>query len=163
ADARLAAALEEVAPAPVEEVLLDAELTAVIPGRPAERLLPLLDWTEVISRGGALTLRFSAATVRRALGDGRDAEALLALLEDVARAPGPQALGGPLRDEQRRLGRGQVPRATTVLTAEPEVLDLLQSTPEAAQLGLHRLAPTVAVTLSDPGFALQTARQAGLA
>jgi hypothetical protein len=162
ADARLAAALAEVAPPPVEEVLLDADLTAVIPGRPGERVLPLLDWTEVVSRGGALTLRFSAATVRRALGDGRDAEALLALLEEVSRSPVPQALAYLLRDEQRRHGRVQVSRASTVLTAEPEVLDLLQSASEAVPLGLHRLAPTVAVTLSDPGFALQIARQAGL-
>lgn len=162
ADARLAAALEQAAPAPVQEVLLDADLTAVVPGRPAEQLLPLLDWTEVISRGGALTLRFTATTVRRALGDGRDAEALLALLAEVSRSPVPQALTYLLRDEQRRHGRVQVSRATTVLTAEAEVLDLLQVSPGAAALGLHRLAPTVAVTLSDPGFALQIARQAGL-
>ncbi|MBB5832276.1 helicase-associated domain-containing protein [Brachybacterium aquaticum] len=163
ADARLAAVLEDAAPPPVDEVLLDADLTAVIPGRPAERLLPLLDWTEVVSRGGALTLRFSAATVRRALGDGRDAEALLTLLGEVSRSPVPQGLEYLLRDEQRRHGRVQVSRAATVLTAEAEVLDLLQVAPEATALGLHRLAPTVAVTLSDPGFALQIARQAGLA
>ena len=162
ADARLASALEEAAPEPVEEVLLDADLTAVIPGRPAERLMPLLDWAEVVSRGGALTLRFTPAAVRRALGDGRDAEALLRLLEEVSRSPVPQALSYLLRDEQRRHGRVQVSRATTVLTAEPEVLDLLQVAPEAKALGLHRLAPTVAVTLSDPGFALQVSRQAGL-
>ncbi len=162
ADARLAAALQEAAPAPVEEVLLDADLTVMIPGRPAESLMPLLDWTEVVSRGGALTLRFTTATVRRALGDGRDAEALLALLEEVSRSAVPQALSYLLRDEQRRHGRVQVSRATTVLTAEPEVLDLLQGSPEAAALDLHRLAPTVAVTLSDPGFALATARRAGL-
>ncbi|WP_422116780.1 helicase-associated domain-containing protein [Brachybacterium sp. UNK5269] len=163
ADARLAAVLRSSAPPPVEEVLLDADLTAVIPGRPAERLLPLLDWTEVISRGGALTLRFSAASVRRALGDGRDAAALLDLLKKVSRSPVPQGLDYLLRDEQRRHGRIQISRATTVLTAEAEVLDLLQVAPEATTLGLHRLAPTVAVTLSDPGFALQMARQAGLA
>ena len=162
ADARLASALEKAAPEPVEEVLLDADLTAVIPGRPAERLMPVLDWAEVVSRGGALTLRFTPAAVRRALGDGRDAEALLRLLEEVSRSPVPQALSYLLRDEQRRHGRVQVSRATTVLTAEPEVLDLLQVAPEAKALGLHRLAPTVAVTLSDPGFALQVSRQAGL-
>ena len=162
ADERLAAALREVAPPPVTEVLLDADLTALIPGRPAERLLPLLDWSEVVSRGGALTLRFSSSSVRRALGDGRDAESLLALLEEVSRSPVPQALTYLLRDEQRRHGRVQVSRATTVLTAEAEVLDLLQVAPEAAPLEMHRLAPTVAVTLSDPGFALQCARRAGL-
>src|SRR5699024_8814109 len=36
ADERLASALHEAAPAPVEEVLLDADLTVVIPGRAAE-------------------------------------------------------------------------------------------------------------------------------
>ena len=163
ADARLATALEGKAPPPVQEVLLDADLTVVVPGRPAERLLPLLDWTEVVSRGGALTLRFTTATVRRALGDGRDAESLLALLEATSRSPVPQALTYLLRDEQRRHGRVQISRATTVLTAETEVLDLLQVAPEARPLDLHRLAPTVAVTLSDPGFALQVSRQAGLA
>ncbi|WP_193104904.1 helicase-associated domain-containing protein [Brachybacterium sp. FME24] len=162
ADARLAGALREAAPAPVDEVLLDADLTVVIPGRPSERLLVLLDWAEVVSRGGALTLRFSAASVRRALGAGRDGDALLALLEEVSRSPVPQGLTYLLRDEQRRHGRVQVSRATTVLTAEAEVLDLLQVAPEASALSLRRLAPTVAVTLSDPGFALQVARQAGL-
>lgn len=162
ADARLAAALEAAAPPPVREVLLDADLTAMIPGRPAESLLPLLDWTETVSRGGALTLRFTTASVRRALADGRDGEALLVLLEQVSRSPVPQALTYLLRDEQRRHGRVQVSRATTVLTAEAEVLDLLQTAPGAVPLALHRLAPTVAVTLSDPGFALQVARHAGL-
>ncbi len=162
ADERLASVLREAAPPPVEEVLLDADLTVVIPGRPAESLLPLLDWTEPVSRGGALTLRFTTASVRRALGDGRDADALLTLLEGASRSPVPQSLGYLLRDEQRRHGRVQVSRATTVLTAEAEVLDLLQAAPEASPLGLHRLAPTVAVTLSDPGFALQVSRQAGL-
>lgn len=162
ADARLAGALRTAAPAPVDEVLLDADLTVVVPGRPAERLLPLLDWAEVISRGGALTLRFSTASVRRALGSGRDAEALLALLKSSSRSPIPQGLSYLLQDEQRRHGRIQISRATTVLTADAEVLDLLQVAPEAAALSLHRLAPTVAVTLSDPGFALQMARAAGL-
>ena len=160
---RLAACLLQLAPPPVTEVLLDADLTAVVPGRPAPELLVLLDWTEVISRGGALTLRFTPAAVRRAIGEGRDADALLALLEKASRSPIPQALTYLLRDEQRRHGRIRVGRASTVLTAEAEVLDLLQASPEATALQLRRLTPTVAVTLTDPGFALQVAREAGLA
>lgn len=162
ADARLAHVLQEIAPAPVDEVLLDSDLTAVIPGRPAEQLLPLLDWGEVVSRGGALTLRFTAASLRGALGAGRDAEQLLELLRSVSRGPVPQSLEYLVRDEQRRHGRVRISRATTVLSADAEVLDLLQVAPEAEALNLHRLAPTVAVTMSDPGFALQTARRAGL-
>ena len=162
ADARLAHVLREVAPSPVEEVLLDSDLTAVIPGRPAESLLPLLDWGEVVSRGGALTLRFTSASLRTALGAGRDAEQLLGLLRETSRGPLPQSLEYLVRDEQRRHGRVRISRASTVLTADAEVLDLLQVAPEAQALNLHRLAPTVAVTMSDPGFALQMARRAGL-
>ncbi|GAA1335101.1 helicase-associated domain-containing protein [Brachybacterium rhamnosum] len=162
ADARLAAALHEASPPPVDEILLDADLTAVIPGRPSERLLPLLDWATPVSRGGALTLRFEAASLRRALAAGRDPEDLLALLTATSRTPVPQALEYLVRDEQRRHGRVCVSRASTVLTAPAEVLDLLQAAPEAAALTLHRIAPTVAVTLSDAGFALQVARKAGL-
>src|SRR5699024_2498995 len=102
----------------------------------------------------------------RAAGDrpgaGRDAEQLLELLRSVSRGPVPQSLEYLVRDEQRRHGRVRISRATTVLSADAEVLDLLQVAPEAEALNLHRLAPTVAVTMSDPGFALQTARRAGL-
>ncbi|MCT2178045.1 helicase-associated domain-containing protein [Brachybacterium muris] len=162
ADERLTEALRVSAPPPVTEVLVDADLTIVIPGRPAEQLMPLLDWTEVISRGGAITLRLSAASIRRALGVGGDAQVLLDLLAAHSSTPLPQALEYLVRDEQRRHGRVHVSRATTVLQADAEVLDLLQAAPEAAALNLHRLAPTVAVTISDPGFALQCARRAGL-
>lgn len=162
ADQRLTTALRDLAPPPVQEVLLDADLTVVIPGRPAESLLPLLDWGEVVSRGAAVTLRLTSASIRRALGVGGDPQALLDLLRSASRTPVPQSLEYLVRDEQRRHGRVQVSRATTVLQAEAEVLDLLQAAPESAALNLHRLAPTVAVSLSDPGFALQAARRAGL-
>ncbi|MGY5764068.1 helicase-associated domain-containing protein [Brachybacterium sp. DNPG3] len=162
ADERLAAALRETAPPPVDEVLLDADLTVVIPGRPSERLLTLLDWGEVVSRGGAITLRLSSATLRRAIAAGRDPEELRELLTASSRTPLPQALDYLIQDERRRHGRVHVSRTSTVLTAEPEVLDLLQASSEAAVLTLHRIAPTVAVTSSDAGFALQVARRAGL-
>src|SRR5699024_10105286 len=79
----------------------------------------------------------------------------------VSRGPVPQSLEYLVRDEQRRHGRVRISRATTVLSADAEVLDLLQVAPEAEALNLHRLAPTVAVTMSDPGFALRPARGAG--
>lgn len=162
ADERLTAALQQAAPPPVEEVLLDADLTVTVPGRPSPRLMPLMDWAAPVSRGGALTLRLDAASLRRALSAGRDPEELLELLEATSRTPIPQALTYLVRDEQRRHGRVHVARAGTVLTASAEVLDLLQAAPEAAPLSLHRLAPTVAMTQSDAGFALQLARKAGL-
>ncbi len=163
ADERLASALAENSPPPASEVLLDADGTCVIPGRPAEELLVLRDWTEPVSRGGGVTVRFTSASVRRALGAGRDPQALLDLLRHASRTPLPQALEYLLEDEQRRHGRLEVSRTSTLLVAEPEVLDLLQAAPEAKKLQLRRVAPTVATTLVDAGCALQTARRTGLA
>ncbi|GAB2535964.1 helicase-associated domain-containing protein [Brachybacterium huguangmaarense] len=162
ADAHLARRLRELAPPAVDEVLLDSDLTATIPGRPAERLLPLLDWTEPVSRGGALTLRFTAASVRRAMSRGADADDLRALLAATSRSPVPQALDYLLRDEARRHGQVHIGRAASFLTAEEDVLALFASSPHAAPLALTMLAPTVAVSTAEPGFVLQMVRRAEL-
>lgn len=162
ADRDLAATLRALAPPPADEVILDADLTAMIPGRPSERLLALMAWTQTVSRGGALTLRFTPASVRRAMGAGADVTDLRALLTSASRTGIPQTLEYLLRDEERRHGQVHVGRALAYLTAEEDVLTLFQSSPAAEALALQRLAPTVAVTGSDPGFALQCVRRAGL-
>lgn len=161
-DARLARKLREVAPPPVDEVLLDADLTVTIPGRPSERLLELLAWADVVSRGGALTLRLTPASVRHAMTSGRDAQTLRALLAETSMTPIPQTLDYLLRDEARRHGQVRIGRSQSHLTADPDVLSLLEASPHAAALGLQRLAPTVAVSTSDAGFVLQMVRRAGL-
>lgn len=162
ADAELTAALGRLAPPPVDEALLDADLTVTIPGRPSARLQELIAWTEPVSRGGALTLRFTAATVRAALSAGRDADALLTLLREVSRTGIPQALEYLLHDEARRHGQVRVGRAASFLTAEEEVLTLLLASPHAAALQLQRLAPTVAITTAEPGLVLQVVRRSGI-
>lgn len=163
ADARLASALGDLAPPPVREVLLDADGTCVVPGRPAPELLSLVAWGEVVSRGAGLTLRFTAASLRQALGAGLDPQSFLDTLRSASRAPLPQPLEVLVADALRRHGRVEVARVATVLTADPEVLDALQTSPGSEALGLRRLAPTVAATRVDAGFALQFARRAGLA
>lgn len=162
ADARLAGALAEHAPPAVHEVLVDADGTCVVPGRPAESLRPLLDWTETLAHGAGLTLRLTSASIRAGLGAGRDPEALLELLREASPSPLPQAVEYLVADESRRHARIEVARASTVLSAEAEVIDRLLAAPEAAALRLRRIAPTVAITQVDAGFALQTARRCGL-
>lgn len=162
ADTRLTQALAQAAPDPVDELLIDSDGTVTIPGRPAPALHPLLAWSEVVSRGGGITLRLTSSSVRQALGAGRDPLALLDLLQAHSRTPVPQTVDYLVRDEMRRHGRVEVSRASTVLTAEPDVLDLLTVSESAAALSLRRLAPTVAVTSSDAGFVLQVLRRAGV-
>jgi hypothetical protein len=162
ADARLEQTLRELSPAPVDEVLLGADLTIVVPGRPSARLAALEDWAEVVSRGGALTLRATSESVRTALQDGRDAEDLLGLLREASRAPLPQGLEYLVRDEQRRLGQVHVGTAAAYVTGEEDALALLLAHPGAAGAGLHRLAPTVAVAACEPRALLRLASAAGL-
>ncbi|MFC0675955.1 helicase-associated domain-containing protein [Brachybacterium hainanense] len=161
-DALLVEALAAVLPPPVDEVLLDADLTVVVPGRPSRRLSALSAWTEPVSRGGALTLRFTPASVRRALDAGEDPAALRALLESASRTPVPQVLAVLLADEQRRHGRIAVMPAVTALSAEEEVLTIVLSHPEAALLDLRRLAPGVAVTMAGPAVVMRAIERTGL-
>ena len=54
-------------PSPVDEVLLQGDLTGIVPGRPTAALAALLDRaTRVESRGAALTVRFTAGVGRGA-------------------------------------------------------------------------------------------------
>ncbi|PWH07659.1 hypothetical protein DEO23_03275 [Brachybacterium endophyticum] len=162
ADAALTDALTSHAPAPVDEVLLDADLTIVIPGRPSARLEALESWTEVVSRGGALTLRATAESIGGALREGRDPEAFLELLREASSSPLPQALEYLVHDEQRRLGQVRVGSALAYVTGEEDALALLLAHPGAAEAGLRRLAPTVAVATCEPRTLLRLATAAGL-
>src|SRR5690606_18815998 len=88
-----AAALDAALPAPIDHVLLQADLTAIAPG-PLEtslaRTMSLL--ADVESRGGATVYRFGPATVRRALDAGLSGDDVLTLLARHSRTPVPQPL-----------------------------------------------------------------------
>jgi hypothetical protein len=163
ADATLREALDTQMPEPVDEVLLGADLTLIVPGRPSARLRALEEWTETVSRGGGTTLRLTPASVRRALSRGLDGEALLMLLEDASPAPLPQPLTYLVRDEQRRQGRVLVGAASAYLTGEEDVLTLVEQREDLAGLGLRRIAPTVLVAPVDPLRLARALQRAGLA
>ena len=71
---RLVAALRATLPAPIDHVLLQADLTAVAPGPLEAGLARELDLAaDVESAGGATVYRFSEPSIRRALDAGRSA------------------------------------------------------------------------------------------
>ncbi len=89
-------------PAQVDEVLLGADLTGVVPGRPTQVLGALLESAaQVESRGAGLTVRFTDASIRSALGT-RSADQLLRELAAHARGPIPQPLEYLIADVARR-------------------------------------------------------------
>jgi hypothetical protein len=163
--AAAAAALAEQLPAPVDHIVLQADLTAVAPG-PLEdevaRALALL--ADVESSGGATVYRFSERSVRRALDAGRSASECQSFLSSVSRTPVPQPLSYLIDDVARRHGLLRVGAAGAYLRCDdPAVLDELMAGRASDILRLRRLAPTVAVTPTAPDVLLERLREQGLA
>jgi hypothetical protein len=160
----LAAALRAVLPHEVDEILLQGDLTGIVPGRPSRELARRLERsTDIESRGAATTVRFSPASVTRALDQGETADGMLDELAHRSPVPVPQPLEYLIRDTARRHGAVRVGSASAYLrAADATVLTGLEHDPTLAGLGLVRLAPTV-LAASVPAAALHEAlRNRGL-
>ncbi|MBL0887523.1 helicase-associated domain-containing protein [Myceligenerans indicum] len=160
----LAEALRAVLPEEVDEMLLQGDLTGVVPGRPSRALASLVEFAaDTESRGAATTVRFSAASVTRALDRGRSAEDLLAALARHSPVPVPQPLEYLVRDTARRHGAVRVGVASSYLRAADEAtLAGLERDPALAHLGLFRLAPTVLAATAPPALLHETLRERGI-
>lgn len=155
-----AAAMADHIPPPVEEVLLQADLTAVAPGRldgPARSLMRLV--SDVESRGGATVHRFTEASIRRALDAGWTADRLLGELAQMSRTPVPQPLEYLVRDVARRHGALRVGVAGAYVRSDDSaLLDRMLTDRELGLLQLRRIAPTVVVSPLPPGTVLDVLR-----
>ncbi len=159
-----AAALAERLPPTVDEVLLQGDLTGVVPGRPTPELAALLDVAaQVESRGAAVTVRFTEDSVRHALDAGSSGEDVLAQLSRFARAGVPQPLEYLVLDVARRHGQLRVGAASSYVRAEdPALLAGLVGAKDLAGLGLFQLAPTVLAAQATPAALLTALRERGL-
>ena len=162
------AATDELAalmPQPVDHVLIQADLTAVAPGpleSPLARTLQLL--ADVESRGGATVYRFTPASVRRALDTGWSAVEIHDFLGQVSRTPVPQPLAYLVDDTARTFGTVRVGHAEAFLRADDEAaLTELLHHPQAASLGLRRIAPTVLICSTPLDVLLPRLRDLGAA
>ena len=149
----------------VDEILLQGDLTGVVPGHPSPELEALIERAaRVESRGGALTVRFTPESVRAALDAGTTADELLADLAAHARGAVPQPLDYLVRDAARRHGRLRAGAASSYVRAEdPALLAGLVEDPRLAALGLVRLAPTVLAAQASTRELLAALRERGLA
>lgn len=159
------AVLAEVLPAPVDHVLIQADLTVVAPG-PLEpelaREIALV--ADVESSGGATVYRIDERTVRRALDSGRTSADLQALFAARSRTPVPQALSYLVDDVARRHGRLRAGTATAYLRCDDEALIAeLVADRRTAALRLRRIAPTVLVAGTPVKTLLDVLRGAGYA
>jgi hypothetical protein len=161
----LITAVAALLPPPVEHVLVQADLTVVVPGPPEPGLaaeLALIADTE--SRGGATVYRVTADSVRRALDGGYAAGDLHALFQRRSRTALPQALTYLIDDVARRHGGLRGGPANAYLRSDDEAL-LAQvfADKRLAGLALRRLAPTVLITSHPTGRMIEALRDAGYA
>jgi hypothetical protein len=165
AAATAARAIAPLLPAPLDHVLLQADLTAVAPG-PLER--PLADalgvLADVESKGGATVYRFTPASVRRALDHGRAATDLHAFLSAHSRTPVPQPLSYLIDDVARKHGHLRVGAASAYVRCDDDtLLDEILADRRSQPLRLRRLAPTVLAAQEDPTTLLDGLRAMGYA
>lgn len=168
AEGDLTGAAEAIAPhlpTPVEQVLLQADLTAVAPG-PLEtevaRRLHLL--ADVESRGGATVYRFTSGSLRRGFDAGWSAVEVRDFLASVSQTPVPQPLDFLVDDVARTFGSVRVGHAEAFLRADDEAaLAALVHDARARTLGLRLLAPTVAIATSPLDVLLPRLRELGAA
>lgn len=149
----------------VGDLLLQGDLTGIVPGRPSPALEALIERAAAVeSRGGAITVRFTPDSVRRALDDGLTADELLDRLAAFARGSVPQGLEYLVRDAARRHGRLRAGAASSYLRADdPALLAGLADDPRLADLGLLQLAPTVLAAQASTHEVVEALRAHGLA
>ena len=152
-------------PAAVEMILVQSDLTAIVPGRPAPELAALLERTSVVeSRGGALTVRFTPESVRGALDVGYRAEEITQAISRYSPAPLPDSLSVLIQDAARRHGAVRVRAVSALLRVGDEATAAgLLAEPRLQDLGLDEVAPGILVATASAGQVLRELRDTGLA
>jgi Helicase conserved C-terminal domain len=158
-------AMADAMPAPIEHVLVQADLTIVAPGPLTPELAAEIKTVaDVESAGHATVYRITEATVRRALDAGRTADELHELFRTRSATAVPQSLTYLIDDVARRHGRLRGGAAASFLRCDDEVLlaEVLGN-PVAAEYELRRIAPTVLVSPVPLAEVLDGLRAAGFA
>ncbi len=158
-------ALDVLLPAPVDHVLVQADLTVVVPGPPEPELAGELDViAEPESVGGASVFRVTPASIRRALDVGYTATDLHALFRRRSRTPVPQTLEYLIDDTARKHGGLRSGSAGSYLRSDDEALIAeVLSERRLTVLDLRRIAPTVLVSPRPVARLLGALREAGFA
>lgn len=156
-------ALDRWLPAPVDHVLLQADLTAVAPGPLLSHVAQELGVVaEVESTGGATVFRFTPASVQRAFDAGQAAEDVHDFLAKVSRTPVPQPLTYLVDEVARRHGRVRVSAVAAIVRVDdPATADLLLQDPRLGALALRRLGPTVLGSRRAPQQVVDALRDSG--
>lgn len=148
-------------PTPIDELLVQADLTAVAPGALSDDLRRFMHRAaDIESRGAATVYRFTPTSVRKALDGGADADEVLARLRETSRTPLPQPLEYLIGDVARRHGQTRIGSAGCYLRSDDEAsLGAVLTDRALAPLQLRRIAPTVLVSPAHASTVLEMLRE----
>ena len=158
-------ALANCLPAPVDHIIVQADLTALAPGRlPAVARRAMAVMAEVESTGVATTYRFTDSSIRRALDQGQSAHDITEFLSSLSRTPIPQPLTYMIEDAARRHGVLRVGVASIYLRCDdPQLVATVQADRRLLALKFRELAPGIVVSSSPADIVLEKLRAAGYA
>ncbi|MFV0427135.1 MAG: helicase-associated domain-containing protein [Beutenbergiaceae bacterium] len=146
-----AQALAALYPEPISDLIVQSDLTGIVPGRPTPELAALLEaCADIESRGAALQVRFTSASVARALEHGWSAPDLLAELTEAALGPLPQPLQYLVTDTARRSRQVRISAASAIVRVSEPQLEQLLADPAMAHLGLRQVGPTTLAADASP-------------
>lgn len=151
------------APGEVTQVIVQADMTVMVPGPlPTELQKDLELFAELDAPGLASMYRITESSVRRALDAGRSPEEITGWLGHHALGEVPQAVDYLVADVARRHGtlRGGVALSYLRCTDESLLAEVLRS-PAATEAQLRALAPTVAVSPRRLAAVMDVLRRAG--
>ncbi|WP_433267834.1 helicase-associated domain-containing protein [Actinosynnema sp. CS-041913] len=157
--------LGDALPAPVDHVLVQADLTVVAPGRLEPDLADDIAMVaDVESAGGATVYRVHEGSVRRAFDAGRTAADLHELFRSKSRTPIPQSLTYLIDDAARKHGKLRGGAAGSFLRCDdPVLIAEVAAHPVAERLELRKIAPTVLVSPYPLAEVMDGLRAAGFA
>ncbi|MFD0204763.1 MULTISPECIES: helicase-associated domain-containing protein [Saccharothrix] len=157
--------LGDALPAPVDHVLVQADLTVVAPGRLDPELADEIALVaDVESAGSATVYRVREGSVRRAFDAGRSAADLHELFKSRSRTPVPQSLTYLIDDAARKHGRLRGGAAGSFLRCDdPVLITEVMAHAAAERLALRKIAPTVLVSPLPLAEVLDGLRAAGFA
>ncbi len=159
------AAVRAVLPEPIDDVIIQADLTVVAPGPLVPAVAHELGLIADIESSGAATVyRISEMSVRRALDEGRTADEVHTFLAQVARGGVPQTLDYLVDDVARRHGQLRSgPAASYLRCDDSALLAEVVASRRTQGLALRRIAPTVVISALPVPKLLDGLRAAGYA
>lgn len=160
--ARAVAAVERVLPAEVAEIMVQGDLTVIVPGRPAPSLEWLWHIARVEQRGSAQVLRLTEGSIHDALARGWTSAQMLERLQAASVTGLPQPVQYLIADVERNFDQLRAHSALSVITtSDPTRAREILADSGLGHLDFNRVAPTVLISPRPLPEVLAALREAG--